>query len=84
MKTSTQKRIVKTVVIGAGIFTAHQLIKRFLFEDTGWLYSTPDWILFVGASIIVAVCVRIIWNVLLRGTPIDSQTRRIVHRITED
>lgn len=84
MKQKTRSRILAVVVTLASVFTAHQLIKRFLFEDTHWIYATPDWV-FAGTALLVAVgCMWALWVWLFAGAAVDTTTKRMIRRALED
>ena len=79
-----RKPISILIVTVAGIYTLYAVVKRFFFEDTEWLHSTPDWILFVGAWLILSVVVVGLMSLLFRGSALDAKTKREIHRITKE
>ena len=84
MRQSTINYALYLLVFVAGIFTAHQLIKRYFFEDTQWIHTTPLWVLAVGVITIAVFTMWGLWAAIFRGSPIDARMVQMLRRFLGD
>lgn len=84
MRQKTINRALAVLITVAGIFTVHQVIKRYFIEDTQWIHSTPLWVLVAGAITVAIFAMWGLWAAIFRGTPVDAKTIQNLRRALGD